>query len=102
MLIDARKHWNSVTIVSKATPKEMTEEIVSIVSESLHKGFQLNTICAEIRKRVEHRFGGLWLCHSGYEGMASISCVVNKDFFVSLKIHKLKLSVHKVYEEVSV
>lgn len=101
MLIDARKQWKSANVLSKSTPKEMSDEIVSIVSDRLNKSNKLIDICAQIRERVQNRFGGLWMCHMTHEGMATTSATIDTNRFVSVQSAKLKVVVHKVFDEVS-
>ena len=101
MLIDARKQWNTADVISKSTPKEMSDEIVLIVSDQLNKSNKLIEICTQIKRRVENRFGSLWMCHMAYEGMATTSATIDTNCFVSIQSAKLKVTVHKVYDEVS-
>jgi len=88
-------------VISRTTPKEMTDQIITIVKNAVNKGRDLFEVCKTTRNGAQSKFGGLWQCNAFYDDIGDYSCSVDNNCFVSLKFDKLRIAVHKVYEEVS-
>jgi hypothetical protein len=101
MLIDARKYLDSVIINSRTTPALMTDRIVTIAKDAIIRNRLLFDVCKAIRTNVESKLGGLWQCNAFYDEMGNYSCTIGNSLFVSIILGKLRIAIHKVYEEVS-
>ena len=101
MIAESRQYANSPVVHQRKTGEAMTDRIVVIVTNALNSEQNLGDLCKNVKEVVELEMDGMWHCTAFYDDIGSHCFTFDDMFFVSLVFGKLKITVHKVYDDVS-
>ncbi|XP_054158794.1 uncharacterized protein LOC128957104 [Oppia nitens] len=81
----------------------MTTRIVQLDGEAVLSELSFNDLCHAIKRGVESEMDGLWHCTVLYADIGSHSFTYDDQFIVIIQYGgKLKLTVHKVYDDINI
>jgi hypothetical protein len=83
------------------TSEEMRNKIFNIIRDVIISEQNLSDVCKNIKELVESEFDGLWHCSSFFDDFGHHCFTFDDLFLVSVILGKLKITVHKVYDDVS-
>jgi hypothetical protein len=101
ILVESRKHLGSPILNYRSTSEEMRNKIFNIIRDVIISEQNLSDVCKNIKELVESEFDGLWHCSAFYDDYGCHCFTFDEVFLVSVIFGKLKITVHKVYDDVS-
>lgn len=101
MISESRKELDTPLVNSRNTSEGMTNRIVSIVKNVLSVEQNLSDLCKSVKELIEAEMDGLWHCSAFYDDIGNHCFTYDDMFIVTLVFKKLKITVHKVYDDVS-
>ncbi|CAG2183928.1 unnamed protein product, partial [Oppiella nova] len=79
----------------------MRNQIVSIVKNALNFEQNFFDLCKSIKECIEREMDGLWHCTAFYNDIGCHSFTFDDMFIVIIMFGKLKITVHKVYDDIN-
>jgi len=83
------------------TSDDIKNKVVCIIKDVLRYEQNIPDVCKSIKELVESELDSLWHCSVLYDDIGSHCFTFDDEFIVSLIFGKLKITVHKVYDDVS-